>query len=615
MLDKMLNLTTQKMAAYLNLSATTVPIEAKEKQRLEEKYLLEQASVCPLQKLDKLQENLSGLNIERYKSLLKEEFYNAGLMEALLCTNSALYYASPSHVTPQDRVRDWIQNLRQVGTKSAFGYAMQGGLRYTDDLFVIKAPRREKYDDLQHELVVGLYGTNQLRHYLPNFVYTLGGFQCTAPVIDPMKPYDVATWCNEGGGVNYVLYENLAPARSFDKFITKNLTSSRFLEKYLQVLYALRKGEQVCNFGHNDLHSGNVLIRTIRESYFYIPYETERGVIEYMLTDGIATIIDYGFSHIEVMGKHYGNVVSLHPNRSYTLGDAYRLLAYSLMIALTLGNQDLVATLSKMIKFFNQEETATEIIERQRKMGYIIPYTTEATLDDFLLYIRTVCRDDITFLFEHPASGYKVLTCDQYHPCPSGSLVMDFLGVNTLSYPRTLVELYDILSKWTEEERIAEASAFFEKANYPILAQRAFQEINNLIMKANRIAGQIRPIHLEGLSPEQLFNEVTLAQAKSYLTQASALYDCKQRMDLIKRAFEFMFQVDETPAILARYREVMVALPDLDRYLREVSHRLRADRDYIVQMKLNADTNAYLQKHVQYHWYWRELPSFFYLLS
>src|SRR5690606_31884194 len=102
-----------------------------------------------------------------------------------------------------------------------------------------------------------------------------------------------------------------------------------------------------------DLHTNNVLVRESPDgpgTLVAIPYETEVGKIEYLLTPGIATVIDYGFSHImtSVQGRqeHFGrsNLLpySIFPDRPWPLHDAYKVLLFSLAQARYSGNTSLL---------------------------------------------------------------------------------------------------------------------------------------------------------------------------------------------------------------------------------------------------------------------------------
>src|SRR5665811_2056631 len=80
----------------------------------------------------------------------------------------------------------------------------------------------------------------------------------------------------------------------------------------------------------SDVYKRQVLIRTIEDEsdIFAIPYRTERGGIEYVNTDAIATIIDFGFSYIKVGTSTWsakgGRQASLATRERSSLGRSHR---------------------------------------------------------------------------------------------------------------------------------------------------------------------------------------------------------------------------------------------------------------------------------------------------
>ena len=245
-------------------------------------------------------------------------------MKAAMCTADSIFYTSPYDVGSlylNNRIRMYIHNLRQVGGESAEGYALVADFENAKDMFVVKVSRSPSDDTLLHELVVGLYGTNKLRQYIPNFAYVYGGFKCSPPLIDP-ETKKVITWClHDTNPVNYVLYENITPAVPMSKYL-QTCTGKDFVNVYLQVLYALRLALKVSDYTHYDLHYENVLIRepspgTI-SGPFQIAYETERGV-EYVLTHVIPTFIDYGFSHIKTSNQTDSSGKIVQPGQHLSL--------------------------------------------------------------------------------------------------------------------------------------------------------------------------------------------------------------------------------------------------------------------------------------------------------
>jgi len=264
------------------------------KQKRNEEYLIKNTSQCSTSELDLLRDRIPGLKAQELKRNSIKKLYNAEAMKGTMCAIDSIFYTSPYDVGSSklnDRIRLYIHNLRNVGDESLDGYALLSDFENVKDMFILKVARDPKDDTLLHELVIGLHGTNTLRKYIPNFAYVYGGFKCSPPLIDPVTK-KVVTWClNNDNPVNYVIYENISPAVSMEKYL-ETCTGQEFLQAYLQVLYSLRTAEIAISYSHYDLHTANVLIRTLDIPKFQLVYNTENG-LEYLSTSMIATIIDY----------------------------------------------------------------------------------------------------------------------------------------------------------------------------------------------------------------------------------------------------------------------------------------------------------------------------------
>lgn len=307
---------------------------------------------------EKLQVHLSDLNPGELVKRVRGEFYNPLVMEMATCVLYSIFASSTSQIPVDERIKYWFRDLEQIGDESVEGYAMRSDLGETEDTFILKAPRNPENSDILHELFVGLYGTNRLRSLFPNFAYIFGGFPCSPPIIQSRDEVidgrairrdeaQVVSYCqrNSKDKVPYVIYENIAPATSLDDY-NKTCTGEEFFLVFRQLMNALRQAWLSIRFIHNDLHTGNVLIRQLDDFYSF-PYSTAQGV-EYITTNQLATIIDVGRSHIVYHDKHYGFTgledVGVFEDIPLPITDVYKVLFFSLYTMYYSGN----------IKAFNQ---------------------------------------------------------------------------------------------------------------------------------------------------------------------------------------------------------------------------------------------------------------------
>lgn len=449
-----------------------------EKQQLNnEEILISNNQICGNDNLISLKEHITNLKPDILKKDVDTQFYNAQVMRAAMCAIDSVIYSPPEDIGSAQHnnlVNRYVKNLRQIGTESVNGYAMLGSFDGIEDFFVVKVSRNPLNDTLVHELVVGLYGTNKMRDLNnPNFSYIYAGLKCSPPLIDPNTKKVVYSCLDNFNLVNYVLYENVAPAKSIRDYV-KTCTSKQFLNVFMQALYALRLANIIVDYTHYDLHAENLLIRDPKlfgGKMFQIPYETENGN-EYLTTDVISTFIDYGYSHIKTedivdekngvifkgqdFGVHGRIHLSIFPNRSWIIYDAYRLLMNCMGYAYDNNNISVLKDMKNIFKFFNNINDP--IIFMENRVPDILPLiekTENLQLDDLTRHIRSVC--DCSFITSSPSSD-PILDCGDL--CPSEKSILADVGLNVddeIKIPnniRDFDDLIQVLSKQNNKEKL-----------------------------------------------------------------------------------------------------------------------------------------------------------------
>src|SRR5579871_2156305 len=373
--------------------------------------LLMTARPCPVG--DSLRGKFSYIESKSVVDLLDKQFYNIDVVKAAVCAVDSILFTPPSEVgglSMNDKVHLYFRRIKQIGGESVEGYASSISFGMVDNAFVLKAPRNPNDDNLAHEAIVGMFGTNQLRAEIPNFAYIFGYMRCSPPLFDQKRP---VTYCtNNSNSVTYVVYENVKDGISFEQFC-KDASPQQFLEQYMSVVYSLKKAHSVCDFTHYDLHGGNVIVRDYKGkgTPFTIPYETERGIVEYLKTTKLSVFIDYGLAHIQYGGKHYGRSgyqgYSVFPDRSFPIFDCYKLLCFSM---LSMTNQSTFDEAVKIWRFFNSSEDPKKALQDELQYLFSLPYnptTSKLTLNDFLAHIRRVT--DCSFISSNDSTN--LLTC------------------------------------------------------------------------------------------------------------------------------------------------------------------------------------------------------------
>lgn len=521
-----------------------------------EKELLLRGQVCTQRKLSTLQDHLTSIDPTKIKTLLRDYFYDPEIMKEIACTVNSIYYLQPLQpgaVKPNERVKRWLRELTQIGNESVFGYAFRANFSTSKGAFIIKAPRNPN-NDLLHEVTVGMT-LNTLRSYVPNFAYVFGGFKCTPPIIEeihnPTGKTDrvPASWCNTSNNLNitYAIYENIAPAISMKEY-TEKCTFNQFLDKYLQILYALLVAQQLYDYGHDDLHGENVLIRSLDSSRrISIPYNTEKGTIEYLNTDGIATIIDYGMSHIKVKGQHLGSIDAIpygvYPNRTVPLFDAYKLLMFSLESMLHSKNFNCYQGASKLYSFFNQTEPLEQALSKQRNLVYFLPYnakTRGATLSHFLGFIRKNVPEFNSIVSNSPQNS-RVLGCTGNDVCLSEGKVLSLLGANDELHLNNIFDFYDLVSRLETEGRNEDVTHLIQDFDIDNALLEAYSRYNQILVEIDTYFTNetLQTYSICGLRCNNLTIPQIYTSYKTFLLDTSHVYELFQEATLIYDAIKF----------------------------------------------------------------------------
>ena len=592
-------------------SMSTTLEDVTKEQNADEITLVDKTSVCNFTLLSGIRNHIGGLQANQMKNITQGQLQNHNAMQSTQCTIDSIFYTSPYDVGSlylNNRIRLYIHNLRQIGGESANGYALLGDFENAKDMLIVKTSKHPNEDDLLHELVIGLYGTNKLRQYVPNFSYIYGGFKCSPPLIDP-DTKKVVSWClNNQNAVNYVLYENINPSVSMATFI-KTCTGKDFLNIYMQILYALRLAFKLIDFTHYDLHNENVLLRTIDKEKFQIAYETERGV-EYIITDRIPVIIDYGYSHMVYETKHFGKnggvPFSIFSYRSWIIHDLYKFLMFCLMSAFKYENQSVITEATKIFRFFNATEDPLVAVNEQYVVRYAFPLndvTNNITIDDLANYIRKTCNCDF---IQMTRANYPLLDCETL--CETSDSILTQIGVNPkakISVPDNVIEFYDLEIRLQNEGLDTERLTLAKNFNYENAMRAHILKMKKYLDTIIELRYQIKLIDLTRMTKDELLTYRTMALVRSSYISIGSISDTSIE-------FRFYHEIGTSVATSFNDMNAVTIMDDMViRYNRDVLPSLLDVRTVLVHnhQYLNSIQNESLiieslQKDRRLLWYW-----------
>ncbi len=377
--------------------------------------------------------------IQKYISKKNSRMMHARALEVLSCVaNNIISLDAPAARSHTSLFRKFLTNVRLIGAPSERGYAMVADLAdKVDDAFVIKVQRDAEQGSnfsrytMRHEVIVGLI-LNQLRAIIPNFAYVFGSFECGSPIltvrdssfsvesdavkaVDPKRSMEprIESWCRGGEIQTYAIYENIRGAISLKEYV-KNCTSQQYMDIIIQIMYALKIAYERVGFTHYDLHNDNVMVRNYDRDAFYIPYEGD-----YVFASKIATIIDFGMSHVNYTIPETGRVISLgikepdgargnagvlqygiYMDRPNPIIDCYKILWWTLYTMLE-HNKKVYMEMRELMRYFHKTDSFDSIFVNYPEHIYgIVPtfgtkilteQSSKFSYNEFIRFCREYC--------------------------------------------------------------------------------------------------------------------------------------------------------------------------------------------------------------------------------
>ena len=294
------------------------------------------------------------------------------------------YYASTTlgresidiKVSKQDLMILYLDIIKRIGDKSAYGVVLESDFTINDttlvkDKFLVKVPindgdpRNDK--DMEIEFYIGMRGINTVRKLIPNFMFTYSMFDCGTPHLSDSG--EVVSFCTDKTMAKYVVIERINNLINTDKYFRK-CNRQEMITLLLQVALALKMAEEMVGFTHNDLHSGNVLIKDMGENV-NVTY-TCNGKRYKVASRYQPVIIDYGRAAIDtsygrIAAATSSNLPSMYPE-PHAVGDFFRFMTFA--YDYSVGMDDLF---EELYRLFTPRGTLKDNIKIHHKCYDIIP--------------------------------------------------------------------------------------------------------------------------------------------------------------------------------------------------------------------------------------------------
>jgi len=487
-----------------------------------EAAILVEDSTCQTTLANSTEENNPQILLDNLDQFIIQEkssydYYDFNFMHAISCA-FRVGLVLDKQLNASKLVKEIFSDQKQIGGISVEGFALMVGEKGLKNMFVIKAPRDPRNDNLVHEYFVAVGGTipnlkggmtsiigvNWLRKVCLNYSQILGAFRCGPPDIDPLSK-QVRSWCdttNKSRYVNYVIYEKI-DGPDMDK-LSSTITTDVFVTSMIQLAYALEIGQLYNGFTHYDLHHQNVIMRKVSKNEgeeALIPFVLSEDLTVYISSPYIPTIIDYGRVHIqspspaaEMMGQpteHFGFHASfarqygIYADRARPYYDLYKFLGFTLysmyqqknpafeevwpiMGFFGLRTRDVVV--QWLLKHRNTD--LFSLIDDIEKVGFCLTKQLDdkivclpekaATMFDFLQYVEaqfpTIWQSKV---FGYPIEGIKVLQCGA--ECGDISREISELRIEANFTPSKINKLGDLRNLMRYRENLQHRGEYFSK--------------------------------------------------------------------------------------------------------------------------------------------------------
>lgn len=367
----------------------------------------------------------------------------------------------------ENLTRQWFRKLNIIG-RGQNGVAIETTHTGVEVDFVIKTstqmrdlddvklsnikvdPRKEKIKSkskIIQEFIIGAYGLNKLRtqYHIPNFSYVFGMFDCGFALAGGVSnSFCVALRDVEKRRVlpnSFIIYENIKSSKSFSE-ILQNESIKNIFNYFIQCVFACYSAYKLIDFTHYDLHTENVMIRPLPDKYArtnskMLPTIHYPHPNVYLEVENVATIIDYGYSHMSISTNEFEH--SYKDSVNIPLNENDKKL---------LGTDKLVANKKVPFGVIGKKEFLFGILGKKSSPNY--DFFKLLTMIIYGLYLNKRQSDimlfEPLFRFFNSKDPFNAKTIEQYYTNYS-ALIEKSTELNQLNPSEFVTKCLEIASK------------------------------------------------------------------------------------------------------------------------------------------------------------------------
>lgn len=427
-------------------------------------------------------------------------------------------------------------------------------------MFLIKTPKHKNIDNLIHEAFIGITCLNNLKKYIPNFMYVYSYFKCpNMKIIEN----EIFSNCSEGDNVDQLIIEYIYPSCALydltDTF--KDISDIDMLLIFVQVINAINLAHVKYGYTHYDLHGGNVLVKKYNEKLSITAYDSNLNEIGYINSNYIAYIIDFGNSRVNLDGISFGKLgleeFNVDKYNSFPMYDIFRLTyAYYKYLSTDIYAYPLTTKLITDIFKTNNID--------------IIQYNQDKNLKNkSILRNKEFLNINIFDLIGHHYVNY--LSNDVYLHVPSNNHMCKFLEIMNSEYiPHNFFEVNFVLktirnSKFTTENKEYNLKILFKDNEK--FESNINKQIEDLISYTNTISNELKKLKFKNITDKKIDIDKHFNESKKYYICNEFLYYCKAWLDA---AFKYQDMTKISLSKFPKFENLIISTKNLNNIISDI---------------------------------------------
>lgn len=301
-----------------------------------------------------------------------------------------------------ERVVKWFPHIKMLAS-GAHGQVFSSSLDGGNEMVAIKTSLYSG-SDLKREAVIGMYCTNNLRKYVPNFAFVYGYTECSSLAPKGNNQYD---WCSTLYPSASYLYMEKIKGKTFRAMLEAEMLDKDAVWSILvQVVNALNVAFKQSKFVHFDLHADNVMIVDHQQPIAVPYYDNEMKIAGYIVSRYVPVIIDYGYAAFSMGGARFYYIpqhkdVDMSPGyyKINPMNDLYTLFGTSTLAThiddsrmptnIMDDARHVINSFNRYVNRYIDADLVKIYIETQSSLGEINPEVRDSTVQNFIDWLTT----------------------------------------------------------------------------------------------------------------------------------------------------------------------------------------------------------------------------------